>query len=198
MSNVIFSRTNFAVSTASEPEDPVLLWVHVYDPHQPYDPPREFRREIDREIDFRIAGLGRAYGGPEHHKGALNRLYRNDGSGSFTSMTGSTVATGGGKSLCFQAPVLLDGGLAVVVSPLISLMKDQVDALRGNGVAAAYDNSTLLPAERDAVREDALAGRLRLPASSPFCCWPCRLRPRMPRTPCPRASWPSSRAARSR
>ena len=77
------------------------------------------------------------------------------------------LPTGGGKSLCYQAPVLLDGGLAVVVSPLISLMKDQVDALRGNGVAAAYDNSTLSPGERDRVRADALDGRLRLLYASP-------------------------------
>jgi ATP-dependent DNA helicase RecQ len=77
------------------------------------------------------------------------------------------LPTGGGKSLCYQAPVLLDGGLAVVVSPLISLMKDQVDALRGNGVAAAYDNSTLSGEERDQVRGDALEGRLRLLYVSP-------------------------------
>ena len=77
------------------------------------------------------------------------------------------LPTGGGKSLCYQAPVLLDGGLAVVVSPLISLMKDQVDALRGNGVAAAYDNSTLSPGERDRVRAEAAAGRLRLLYASP-------------------------------
>ena len=44
-------------------------------------------REIDLEIDFRIAGLGRAYGGPEHHTGALNRLYRNDGDGTFTEVS---------------------------------------------------------------------------------------------------------------
>ncbi len=77
------------------------------------------------------------------------------------------LPTGGGKSLCYQAPVLLEGGLAVVVSPLISLMKDQVDALRGNGVAAAYDNSTLTPAERDGVRAAVLAGELRLLYVSP-------------------------------
>ncbi len=44
-------------------------------------------REIDLEIDFTIAGLGRAYGGPEHHTGALNRLYRNDGDGTFTEVS---------------------------------------------------------------------------------------------------------------
>ena len=53
------------------------------------------------------------------------------------------LPTGGGKSLCFQAPALVRPGLGVVVSPLISLMKDQVDTLVGNGVPAALYNSTL-------------------------------------------------------
>ena len=53
------------------------------------------------------------------------------------------LPTGGGKSICYQLPALIKDGLSLVVSPLISLMKDQVDSLRENGIAAAFINSSL-------------------------------------------------------
>ena len=77
------------------------------------------------------------------------------------------LPTGGGKSLCFQAPALVRSGLAVVVSPLISLMKDQVDTLTGNGVPAACYNSSLAPDVRASVAAGIREGRYRLLYVSP-------------------------------
>ena len=68
------------------------------------------------------------------------------------------LPTGGGKSLCFQAPAVTLPGLAVVVSPLISLMKDQVDALTECGVPAARLDSSLTPEERDDALEQVRKG----------------------------------------
>ncbi|MEK9182049.1 MAG: DNA helicase RecQ [Patescibacteria group bacterium] len=72
------------------------------------------------------------------------------------------MPTGGGKSLCYQIPALLFDGLTVVVSPLIALMKDQVDALRLNGIAAAYLNSSLSFSEQDEIINRLKQGGLKL------------------------------------
>ncbi|MCF2495749.1 DNA helicase RecQ [Dyadobacter chenhuakuii] len=72
------------------------------------------------------------------------------------------MPTGGGKSVCFQIPAILKDGLTVVISPLIALMKDQVEALRGNGVNAAFLNSSLSGAEQDSVMWQAKTGELKL------------------------------------
>jgi ATP-dependent DNA helicase RecQ len=77
------------------------------------------------------------------------------------------MPTGGGKSLCYQVPALCRDGLTLVVSPLVALMKDQVEALRANGVAAAYLNSTQSAAEADAVTAQVDAGTLKLLYVSP-------------------------------
>ena len=77
------------------------------------------------------------------------------------------LPTGGGKSLCFQAPAVTTAGLAVVVSPLISLMKDQVDALTECGVPAARIDSSLTPEEREAALDRVRKRQLKLLYISP-------------------------------
>ncbi|NUP50643.1 MAG: DNA helicase RecQ [Catenulispora sp.] len=72
------------------------------------------------------------------------------------------MATGGGKSLCYQIPALVRPGVGVVVSPLIALMQDQVDALNAVGVRAGFLNSTQDPDERSLVESLFLAGELDL------------------------------------
>ncbi|ARK11624.1 DNA helicase RecQ [Fibrivirga algicola] len=77
------------------------------------------------------------------------------------------MPTGGGKSVCFQIPALMLPGLCVVVSPLIALMKDQVEALHLNGIAAAYINSSQGVKEMRDVEANCLSGKIKLLYVSP-------------------------------
>jgi ATP-dependent DNA helicase RecQ len=77
------------------------------------------------------------------------------------------LPTGGGKSLCFQLPALLRPGLTVVVSPLIALMKDQVDALQASGIPATFLNSSLTPAESRSRLRGLHQGEYRLLYAAP-------------------------------
>ncbi|MFT6200003.1 MAG: ATP-dependent DNA helicase RecQ [Vicingaceae bacterium] len=77
------------------------------------------------------------------------------------------MPTGGGKSMCFQIPALCFDGITLVVSPLISLMKDQVQALQSNGVKADFFNSSISPQEESNVIERATKGEIQLLYLSP-------------------------------
>lgn len=77
------------------------------------------------------------------------------------------LPTGGGKSICYQLPALIMDGITLVISPLISLMKDQVDALNENGIAASFINSTLTTDEYKQTLSDISRGHVKLLYISP-------------------------------
>ena len=81
------------------------------------------------------------------------------------------MPTGGGKSLCYQVPALAKEGMALVISPLIALMKDQVDALLGNGIEAAYYNSSQPEEIKEEILENVVTGQLKLLYVAPESLW---------------------------
>ncbi len=87
------------------------------------------------------------------------------------SDTLAIMPTGGGKSLCFQLPALAMEGTAIVISPLIALMKDQVDALRSNGIDAAYFNSSQPAEEQNEILEKLITKQLKLIYVAPESLW---------------------------
>ncbi|HMX41080.1 MAG TPA: DNA helicase RecQ, partial [Saprospiraceae bacterium] len=77
------------------------------------------------------------------------------------------MPTGGGKSICYQIPAITLDGVAIVVSPLIALMKDQVEGLSANGIPAAFINSSLSPAQQKNVEDALMGGYIKLLYVSP-------------------------------
>lgn len=72
------------------------------------------------------------------------------------------MPTGGGKSICFQLSALMLPGITLVISPLIALMKDQVDSLKNNGITAEFINSSLSPAEINRIKNEIINGKIKL------------------------------------
>jgi len=117
---------------------------------------------MKRQEDKSLIGLLKKFFGFESFKGNQEAIINNvlDGNDSFVIMP-----TGGGKSMCYQLPALMNEGTAIIISPLIALMKNQVDAIRsfGSEVGIAHVlNSSLSKQEITQVKEDLVAGKTKL------------------------------------
>jgi ATP-dependent DNA helicase RecQ len=113
--------------------------------------------ELSIENDIR-AGLKQVFGF-DKFRGNQETIIKNLMSGKNTFVI---MPTGAGKSLCYQLPAIVQDGTAIVISPLIALMKNQVDLLNGVGVNAQFLNSTLTKSEMARVKKEVLAGEVKL------------------------------------
>ena len=114
------------------------------------------------EQKYDLKGALRQHFGFDHFKGAQQNIIENILAGRNTFVI---MPTGGGKSMCYQLPSLILPGTSIIVSPLIALMKNQVDAIRGvseTGHIAHFLNSSLTKAEIQKVKEDVLSGRTKM------------------------------------
>ena len=115
-------------------------------------------QDLSTSLSDPLAVLNRVFGYPSFRGAQAEVIERVIGGGDALVL----MPTGGGKSLCYQIPALIRPGTGLVVSPLIALMQDQVDALRQLGVRAAFLNSSLPPREQSEVEAALLAGELDL------------------------------------
>jgi len=142
---------------APEPPPPDVTYAPVWDipPDDAYAPPQmaEFTPETDK------LGVLKQYFGYDSFRDGQDTLIDSILSGRDTV---GIMPTGAGKSMCYQIPALMLPGVTLVISPLISLMKDQVAALKQAGVAAAYINSSLTQRQLDMALENAAAGKYRI------------------------------------
>lgn len=116
-------------------------------------------QQVDKVIEDTLKGKLKEIFGYSQFRGEQEVIIQNILLGKNTFVI---MPTGAGKSLCYQLPALVSDGLTIVISPLIALMKNQVDQLTAFGINAQFLNSTLTKAEMTRVKTDALDGTLKL------------------------------------
>ena len=114
--------------------------------------------------DVNLTHLLKKYYGYDHFRSQQKEVITNALSGNDSLVL---MPTGGGKSICYQIPALAKKGTVVVISPLLALMKDQVDALRANGIPAAALSSMQSEAEVEIIKNQCIYGKLKLLYISP-------------------------------
>ncbi|MFC3809431.1 RecQ family ATP-dependent DNA helicase [Lacihabitans lacunae] len=114
---------------------------------------------IDESIDFELKKNLKEIFGFDNFRGEQEKIIKSIVSGKNTFVI---MPTGAGKSLCYQLPATVLEGTAIVISPLIALMKNQVDQLKAFGINAQFLNSTLNKSEMNRVKNDVIAGNCKL------------------------------------